>query len=878
MATAADFNNKVQAYFVATLGRAASASELEFYSQKLAENTGGVWKAGLAQYVNNLAGLTTDVPSAADAGTMVTETFERMTGTAASSMSLTAYNEYVNRLVAGTLKPIGLANKMMNDMGLMPKADGTYGQPAGWATDNTAMVTAAEKTALENKVSAANTFTAALDTAAENNDFLADPSACMTWLEGVTDDASLTAAEATVDSVVAQAEETSTAGQTYTLTAAADNITGTSGNDTINGMADTTASSGQTLTAADKIAGGAGTDTLNVTVAGTAPASALNGADVSGVEVINIRGTIATAFDAGTVSGETEVNADRGTGAMTVTNMSQGVSYGIKGDGNTALGAQNVTWGGTATSFTVNIDGGVGPTGTTAPAVTLAGTGATTATINSTGAANKIGALALGTASTVTAATINASTNLTTGAVTAAALKTLTTTGAGTVDLDSSTTALAATVTKVDATANTGGTKVLLGANTTEFAGGAGNDFVSIDTLVFNATAKLAGGDGTDTLAIADNTATLFTAAAKANISGFETLQVSSGATKTFDFAALSGLTALNVNTATSAVVNNIGAATPVTIIGDQTTNMTLNVKDATVPTNMSDSLTITLDKAGSATTTSIVTVANITSDGLETLNIVSSGVQGNDAAVTTDNNAISSLAGLSTSAVTQVNISGASDLSLTTGAINKVVNIVSTGTGNMTINASGNNSATGITTGSGTDTLTGTAAADVISAGAGNDTITGGANGDTIDGGAGNDTYNYDSSVGAGVGSLVTALTAFDKVTVTSGDKFNDVQTLTAGTYTVGSQTTTAIGSAANLLSALTEVTKAGTTALTQYAGYLVNITDTGSTYAGTYLVIEDGTATGTVDAADTVIKLIGVGTGAALTATGGDLVLTFS
>lgn len=596
---------------------------------------------------------------------------------------------------------------------------------------------------------------------------------------------------------------------------------------------------------------------------------------MSGVEIINIRGTIATAFDAATLSGETAVNADRGTGALTVTNLSSGTSFGLKGDGNVQLGAQSATWGATVTDFTFNVDGGVGPAGTAAPTVSLVAAAGTTATINSTGAANKIGTLALGSAGIVTAATINATTNLTTGAVTAAGLKTLTTTGAGTVDLDSATTALAATVTKVDATANTGGTKVFLDANTTEFAGGKGNDFVNIGSLVFNGTAKIAGGDGNDTLAIADDTATLFTAAAKANISGFETLQVS-GATKTFDFSALTGLTALNVNTATSAVVDKIGAATPVTIIGDQTTNLTLNVKDATVPTNMSDSLTITLDKAGSATTTSIVTVANLTSNGLETLNIVSSGVSGNDSTVNTDDNTITSLAGLSTSAVTQINISGASDLKLSTGAINKVVNIVSTATSNVTLDASGNNSATGLTTAGGNDTLTGSTAADVISAGAGNDTITGGLSGDTINGGAGNDTYVYNTAV---ADSYITSLTSFDKVTVTSGDKFDAGATaLTAGTYTVGAQTTTAIGSAANLLSALTEVTKAGTTALTTNAAYIVDITDTGSAYAGKYLVIESGGVAGTVDAADTVIQLVGVTGTAALTAAGGDLTLTFA
>lgn len=691
------------------------------------------------------------------------------------------------------------------------------------------------------------------------------------------DEAGVTVSEVPASEQVDPDTTSGSAGQTYTLTTGADNIVGSNGNDTISGFVDTTASSGQTMTAADKVAGGTGTDTLNITVGALSANGALGGADVSGVEIINIRATAATALDASTFTGETEVNADRGTGAMTVTNLSTGVAYGIKGDGNATLGTQSASWGATVTSFTTNITGGVGPTGTAAPAVTLLAATGTSATIKSSGAANKIGALALGTAGIVTAATINAETNLTTGAVTAAALKTLTVTGAGTVDLDSTTTALSATVTNVVATTNTGGVKVKLGANTTDFAGGTGNDFVDTAALVFNSTAKLAGGTGTDTLAISDATATVFTAAAKANISGFETLQVSSAGALIFDYAALTGLTALNVGIATSATVNNIGAATPVTIIGDQTTGVILNVKDATLPANSTDSLTITLDKVGASSVTSLVSVADITSNGLETLNIVSSGILGNDSTVVTDNNKVLSLAGLNTSNVSKINISGASDLSLTTGAINKIVDIVGTSaTGNLTIDASLNTSASGIAGGSGIDALTGGAAADVISGGAGDDNITGGLNGDTLDGGAGADTFTYAAAL---TESLVTSLTSFDKVTVTTGDKFDAGATaLTVGTYTAGTQTTTAIATAANLLSALTEVSKAATTALVANATYLIDITDTGSTYAGKYMVTESGGVAGTVDAADQVVKLVGVTGTATLTAAGGDLTLTFA
>ncbi|NVZ10749.1 hypothetical protein HW932_15905 [Allochromatium humboldtianum] len=518
---------------------------------------------------------------------------------------------------------------------------------------------------------------------------------------------------------------------------------------------------------------------MNVTTVGTP--TTLNGADIQGVEVFNIRVTGASAaLDASTVAGHTEINADRGTGTLSVTNLASGAAYGIKGDGVSVLGNQAASYVATATSATLNISGGVGPTGTTAPNVTVAGTGATTATINSTGAANTIGTLALGTASTVTAATIDATTNLTTGAITAAALKTLTVKGAGAVNL--STTALATTVTSIDASANTGGVTVVSGHKQSAFTGGTGNDKLTIGTIVYDASAKIAGGDGTDTLAIADDTSTVFTTAAKANISGFEILEVG-GASKTYDFTALTGLTGLNLAAATSATVNKLGAATPVTVTADQTTGLTINVNDATNPLNTTDSLTLTLDKAGAANATSIVTVANLTSNGLETLNIVSSGVSANVASATTDDNVVTTLAGLSTSNVNLINITGGSDLTLTTGAINKIVNIVGTNaTGNLTIDASGNNSATGLQGGSGADKMIGVAnVADVLKGNAGNDRLVTGLNdgataaADNLSGGAGADTFVFagkDDAVDVKQSSTSTTTSKITDFSYAEGDK----------------------------------------------------------------------------------------------------------
>lgn len=85
--------------------------------------------------------------------------------------------------------------------------------------------------------------------------------------------------------------------QTFTLTANADNVTGTTGNDTFNGT-------NATLQAIDVIRGGTGIDTLNYTDASVGGTN-LPVADISGVEIINVRnvgqGTAAT-FETATVT------------------------------------------------------------------------------------------------------------------------------------------------------------------------------------------------------------------------------------------------------------------------------------------------------------------------------------------------------------------------------------------------------------------------------------------------------------------------------------------------------------------------------------------------------------------------------------------------
>ena len=159
-----------------------------------------------------------------------------------------------------------------------------------------------------------------------------------------------------------------------------------------------------------------------------------------------------------------------------------------------------------------------------------------------------------------------------------------------------------------------------------------------------------------------------------------------------------------------------------------------------------------------------------------------------------------------------------------------------------------------------GDDVIVGGAGNDDISGGAGADTITGGLGGDTIDGGASQDSIKY--TLGNSE-SQVTSLSSYDVVDPQDGnDKIVATgTTLIKGSFTAQTQTTTDITNSSDLLSALTEVSNAGTSALVDNEAYLItDITDSGDgQQAGDYLVIESGDNTSTVDSNDEVIQLLG-------------------
>lgn len=171
--TAANFEAKVQAYYKTTLGRDATSSELASWSQTLANNNGNVWKSGFVAALNG------DELSVATAGKTSAEIVDMMYKNLVGSTipsSLSTY--YAAKLDSGEIKVRGLANSLLNDLALMPKADGSFGQPANWGANLSSNVSTEDSVAAQARIKftllAASTFTTGNDTitGTDGTDFL----------------------------------------------------------------------------------------------------------------------------------------------------------------------------------------------------------------------------------------------------------------------------------------------------------------------------------------------------------------------------------------------------------------------------------------------------------------------------------------------------------------------------------------------------------------------------------------------------------------------------------------------------------------------------------------------------------------------------------
>jgi len=424
-------------------------------------------------------------------------------------------------------------------------------------------------------------------------------------------------------------------------TASTDNLVGSSGDDTFNGVA-SLLSSAKTLNATDKIAGGAGNDTLNLDL-NTAWTGFSTGS-VAAVEAINLTNKTGSSigFNATGISGATSYTVNGALAPITLTEVATGLtSLTLNNVGAVSTDTVSLAWvstaaevTGTANAFAINLNS-VGAYDTAA--ATLLGSTVTvpyveTVTVNATGA---------------NAVNLSGST----------AAKTITVTGAGSVtvvDLPD------AALTSFDSSALTGATVVTVdstGGLLKTLNTGSANDTINLTVQATTATATVNAGAGTDTVKLTAATGRTV----EYTMSGVETLALTnvdadlviSGEKTT------SELKTITIAKTTSAATTSTGSATFVsmgakdltfqtsgtTVIGnaissDHTGSTTVNYTAGTTTTLVVPDGDFTFSKSAGALTVDVkayntLSSSLVTADKASSVSLIVTS--GKDAAGTTE-------------------------------------------------------------------------------------------------------------------------------------------------------------------------------------------------------------------------------------------------
>jgi len=520
------------------------------------------------------------------------------------------------------------------------------------------------------------------------------------------------------------------------------------------------AGTGGTFALTDIINGGAGVDTLSM-ISDNA-ATTLVGANLTSIEKISVNQIGAGRYDFAGVTGVTDLinnnssadiefgrdNTDAGNdvGAVAALTINGGSA-------NTKITYSDTALAGTADVQQVNLNG----YGSAASSRTLT-------ILTETAATNELETLSLA------ATGVNGITLTTDGTQTS--LKTINVTGAGSLALALAGDNASTSATTIDASANTGG--VIIGGDTGttgDAAGnalGAANHRVTLtagnDTIAFganlNASDTVAGGTGTDTLAVS----LALTNALMTNVTGFEVIRFDAGGAVTQDagITSMAGVSYQLVSAAQTYTLNNLANATSISVIGGAatTTAVALVMKDGS---GLSDTLSVNVANGASNAVTTVTAINDVA--GLETLNLSSTGGTGTNVITTLHEDGKVVLTGSAGLTITNVLVSTSFDATAFTGKLT----------------AKAGNTATNIQSGTGADTITGGTGADTVNAGAGNDTINIGSTGittagaDVITTGAGNDIINFTATQGATADS-------------TSYAAFNVIKDFTVGTSTSAS------------------------------------------------------------------------------------------
>ena len=844
---AANYYSAVQKAYIAFYGRPADKVGLEYWAGQL--NTAN----GNLSTIINAFGTSTEALALFGSQTQtvaVNSLYQQLFGRSADVEGLVYYG---TELAAGRMTLVNIAQRI---------ADGATGDDA---------------TIIANKLTVAQSFTDAMDSADEILNYQGTAAATLarTFLSGVTaDTATVTTATAaipaTLTSVATAGSATTSAGSTFTLTTSSDTtLTGGTGIDTFNGIASDTSASTDTFNTTDSLDGGAGADILNITLTGTTAATTLAPAQVSNIETINVRALQTTAATVTTVAasnytGVTAFNADRASSALTFSSLSQGTEIGMVGNLVTTNGNLIAGYAAAATSHTLNLTGG-----TTAGNVSITGTGLLSTTINSSGGSttgNVIGTLGL--PATVTSATVNAATPLTTGAVTAAALTSLTVTGEGAVALG---TTIPATVTTLNGSAMTGAlTATLANVATQTVTLGSGNDVITTGGVL--TTGSVAAGDGTDTL-VSGTMANINTATLGAKYTGFETLRLTHATANTLNLAAtLSGITAIEL--AGDATLTGLTATQAANIkIRSNAVDGTADAMSFSLATSSGTADVLTIVAGQGTTTTSATDIAALVANGFETINIQALAGPTSTAGAGGALDRTTTVSSITSDVATAINLTGTS-FNIANAATTKATTIDAsalTGSGltvPLGLTLAGTLIAGSTVTGSDyLDAFTIGAEGSTYTGGAGNDTFTttvailaaDGTTDGTIVGGDGTDTLIVSDTSATLVDNNFTYVSGMEKLTtstgttsITTGGSFNAAF---ASGVTIATGTLTDAGSftyAGGLYNNAVTLTVDGTALLANAAGEDITIT-TGSsadtvTITGTTWVGAASAASGTM------------------------------
>lgn len=490
-------------------------------------------------------------------------------------------------------------------------------------------------------------------------------------------------------------------GQTFTLTAGVDTIPGVIGTlGNTNNAGDDTIIAGEgsaggmhTLGASDVINGGTGTDMIDIKSIDRALTPR-----ISSVEKVFVQ-ALGTGFDSVNMvnaSGVTELWSNNSTANLSVTNLQEKATIGVKG-------------GVAASNYTVAAATVAARTGDLAIALDKAKVG--NLFVNATGLAN---------ASGYTSTTINAVAGTTTADRNTVntldvgnALATVKVIGDGALTVTAD---LAATVRTIDASANKGGANLSITNNTgnTTFTGGEGADRINFGGTL-NLNDKVDGGAGRDALAVTSQASII----AGLQVSNTEILELNT-LNGTVNAALIAGVDEVQVTTSLDdtvgggvAIVN--GLTSNSTFVTNDSGDVRLNITNAQVA-GTADTLNL---KSGIAGVGSVrVMAAGVETVAYTQTNLANAGANTTLSFYDTDGFIDVETLTLTNTAGNSINANG---------LVNSIKTVdASTAQGNVFLSVAGGNPTNGVTLkgGAGADGIMGGDGKDVINAGAGNDAV----------------------------------------------------------------------------------------------------------------------------------------------------------